>query len=48
MVRITKGILKTGNASTRRRLTYKEFIESYKEYKIEKAERIAQAKEEAI
>lgn len=44
MVTITKGILKTGNASTRRRLTYEEFIESYKQYKIERAELIAQAK----
>ena len=37
MAVIKKGLIKTGNASTRRQLTYEEFIESYKLYKTEKA-----------
>lgn len=44
MVVIAKSSLKTGNAATRRQLTYKEFIESYKQYKAEKSKLIAQAK----
>ncbi|WP_269147321.1 hypothetical protein [Planococcus antarcticus] len=43
MVVITKGFVKMGNASTRRQLTYEEFIESYKQYKAEKAKLAAQA-----
>lgn len=43
MVVIKKGLIKTGNASTRRQLTYEEFIESYKLYKAEKAKLIAQS-----
>ena len=38
-----KKIVKTGNASTLRQLTYKEFIESYKLYKAEKAKLITQS-----
>lgn len=34
--------IKTGNASTRRQLTYAEFVESYKLYKAEKAKLTAQ------
>ncbi|WP_269147323.1 hypothetical protein [Planococcus antarcticus] len=44
MVVIAKELVKMGNASTRRQLTYEEFIESYKQYKVEKAKLIAQAK----
>lgn len=44
MVVIKKGFPKTGNAATRRLLTYEEFIEGYKQYKAEKAKLIAQAK----
>lgn len=44
MTMIKKGLIKMGNASTRRQLTYKEFVESYKQYKTEKAKLLSKAK----
>lgn len=44
MVVIAKGFSKMGNAATRRQMTYDEYVESYKQYKIEKAKLAAKAK----
>lgn len=44
MAIMTKGFLKVGNVATRRRMTYEEYIESYKQYKAEKAKLIASFK----